>query len=445
MTTTLSYTLTRFSFLFTGLIIIVLCYFGYENVAATVGDPSPLAKIAHTSNTQTHRVQSERVQMDRVTPEPVQIKHSLLDDTMNATLGFEKIFIINLATRTDRRDAFTLAAAFVGLQVEAVDAATKVDDKAWPPGPEEYRPNPGGAGAWRSHMNVLRDIVDKGISSAIIMEDDVDWDIRVKSQMRTYARASRLLMQPLEGTTDEFLDPTYPHPSPGNEETKNFHLDEETVSEPTSSPYGDLQYWDVLWLGHCGVRFPWKDDKSVPLGRVVIPNDPTVPAKKHIDVEFGSRQYVDEYPEHTRVVSRAHTPTCTVAYAVSQAGARRILWEMGLKAMRGPYDLQLREACAGHGGRSQLLCFTSQPQIFGTHRPAGDTSRWSNISPQSDLPTEEVKDPYTTNVRWSTQSNFGKLVNGETDFVEYPKPAKKPEKKPEEKPEEKKGEKKEGQ
>lgn len=92
-----------------------------------------------------------------------------------------------------------------------------------------------------------------------------------------------------------------------------------------------------------------------------------------------------------------------------------------------------------------MLCFTSQPQIFGTHRPAGDTSRWSNISPQSDLPTEEVKDPYTTNVRWSTQSNFGKLVNGETDFVEYPKPAKKPEKKPEEKPEEKKGEKKEGQ
>lgn len=176
MTTTLSYTLTRFSFLFTGLIIIVLCYFGYENVAATVGDPSPLAKIAHTSNTQTHRVQSERVQMDRVTPEPVQIKHSLLDDTMNATLGvrirhcshsrpeltsekFEKIFIINLATRTDRRDAFTLAAAFVGLQVEAVDAATKVDDKAWPPGPEEYRPNPGGAGAWRSHMNVLREYV----------------------------------------------------------------------------------------------------------------------------------------------------------------------------------------------------------------------------------------------------------------------------------------------
>lgn len=97
---------------------------------------------------------------------------TLLDDVANATLGvrttaspsahdlltleqFQKIFIINLASRTDRRDAASLAAALTGLQVEFVDAATQIDDKAWPPGGIKTKLNAGGAGNWRSHMNAV--------------------------------------------------------------------------------------------------------------------------------------------------------------------------------------------------------------------------------------------------------------------------------------------------
>lgn len=68
---------------------------------------------------------------------------------------FQKIFVINLASRTDRRDAISLAARLTGLQIEFVEAATQVDAKAWPPGAKEVNLNPGGAGCWRSHLNVI--------------------------------------------------------------------------------------------------------------------------------------------------------------------------------------------------------------------------------------------------------------------------------------------------
>lgn len=69
---------------------------------------------------------------------------------------FQKIFVINLLSRTDHRDAASLAAAFTGLQLEFVDGVTDIDPKAFPPGQEEVKLDAGGAGNWRSHMNVLR-------------------------------------------------------------------------------------------------------------------------------------------------------------------------------------------------------------------------------------------------------------------------------------------------
>ncbi|KAK3613861.1 hypothetical protein LTR56_025914 [Elasticomyces elasticus] len=98
-------------------------------------------------------------------------------------------------------------------------------------------------------MNVNQKIVRDNIASALILEDDADWDIRIKSQMRDFAKVTRLLVQPLRGTSDSFMDPTYPQ-SDLDAQPSSFDIkgDDPTL-EPSTSPYGDLDRWGMLWIG----------------------------------------------------------------------------------------------------------------------------------------------------------------------------------------------------
>ncbi|KAK4541577.1 hypothetical protein LTR36_007874 [Oleoguttula mirabilis] len=328
---------------------------------------------------------------------------------------FQKIFVISLPLRTDHRDAVSLAAALTGLQFEFVDGVTEVSQRALPPGGEQLGLNSGALGNWRAHMNVAQMVVKEGISSALVLEDDVDWDLRIKSQMQDFAKASRLLVQPLRGTADAYLDPTHPQPS-ADQQPSSFPVGEDDPTvEPTTSPYGDLDRWDLFWIGHCGSRFPDANNTNVPIGRAVVGNDVTVPEPQHIRMQFGDRQLVDQYPAHTRVVSRARSGTCTVGYGVSQNGARRLLYELGVHNLTSTTDLMLRTLCDGVDGRRLLTCLSVQPQLFQHHRAVGSKASYSDISEH-----EEEYNPqaFTRNVRWSTRLNFEKLINNETDYLD---------------------------
>jgi hypothetical protein len=257
-------------------------------------------------------------------------------------------------------------------------------------------------------------IVERNISSALIMEDDIDWDIRIKSQMKQFAQAVRLLIQPLPAADDLFLDPTYPRPSSDQAHT-DFYVDEHSVSRPKDSPYGDLARWDVLWLGHCGCRFPRPSDINSPLARVVLPNDTTVPAKHHLDMEFGNNELLMQYPAHTRVVSRARVHTCSLAYAVSQPGARRLLYELAVHEMSDPTDLMLRYVCDGVQGRQMGTCFTVQPQLLQHHRPLGPRAGFSDISDHGGGYNDRA---VTSNIRWSSRLNLPRLIEGRHDYID---------------------------
>lgn len=69
---------------------------------------------------------------------------------------FEKIFVIGLPSRTDRRDSMSLAAALTDLQIDYVDGVTEVDQKSLPPGAQKVNLDSGGLGNWRAHMNIAR-------------------------------------------------------------------------------------------------------------------------------------------------------------------------------------------------------------------------------------------------------------------------------------------------
>jgi hypothetical protein len=71
---------------------------------------------------------------------------------------FEKILVLNLPFRTDRRDAMSLSAAISNIKLEFVEGVKGADinDKAYPPPEENRKHSPGIRGSWRTHMNALQ-------------------------------------------------------------------------------------------------------------------------------------------------------------------------------------------------------------------------------------------------------------------------------------------------
>ncbi|KAF5854720.1 hypothetical protein ETB97_000469, partial [Aspergillus alliaceus] len=124
-----------------------------------------------------------------------ELSNDPLTDIKNQTLGFEKVFAIGFQGRTDKHDAMTMGASVTGFTIhwmEAVDPGQMLD-KAYPSSWEKVRAKPAEVGCWRAHMNVMEYIVSHQIATALIFEDDADWDVSLKSQLVEFARGARAL------------------------------------------------------------------------------------------------------------------------------------------------------------------------------------------------------------------------------------------------------------
>ena len=231
-----------------------------------------------------------------------------------------------------------------------------------------------------------------------------------------FALATQILTQPLSGDV-AFLDPTFPTPK-DNSLPQEFYLNSASlITPPSHSPYGDN--WELLWLGHCGARFPGIErSPKAPRGRVLIHNDPTVAQTQYYDKGWGSDELIQTYPNHTRAVHHAGENTCTLAYAVTQASARRLLYHAGLKDLTDPIDLTLWKYCDGVDDRKMRSCLTPNPTLFGHFRPKGSTLRFSDTRNSDEGMNER---DYSTNIRMSTRVNLEKLVEGDHDLIDqYP-------------------------
>jgi len=148
-----------------------------------------------------------------------------LDDIYNDTLGFEKIFILSLPERLDRRDGLVVAAAVSNISVDFIDSVRRdsIPDKVLPVGHRQDLKD-GEVGAWRTHLNTYSHIIQHDISSALIAEDDIDWDIRLKPLLHGFAIAANALLA-LPATHNHEMDISLP----------------KLYQEPlfSNSPYGD--------------------------------------------------------------------------------------------------------------------------------------------------------------------------------------------------------------
>ncbi|KAG6003756.1 hypothetical protein E4U21_001759 [Claviceps maximensis] len=352
-----------------------------------------------------------------------------LRDVFNATLGFEDILVVGLPSRSDRRDGMTLAAALSEISIKFVNGVRgeEVNEKAVPV-PENGQHLQGASlGSWRGHMDAIQEVVRRNLTSALILEDDVDWDVRIREQLRDFALSSRALIQPLRRGQSGlgldmslYADPTYPHPAdgtPGEASHLDFHSLPNTV-EPTVTPYGDS--WDVLWLGHCGMSFPFADNPTMAKARVVKQDDASVAPKKDLwslNKPFG---LLDEYPAHTRVVHHSQEGVCSLAYAVSRGGARKMLRELALKPATDAFDILLRFYCEGSADRSKQECLTVNPTLFSHYRPVGPVGASSDIGNHGDGYRQRA---VTDMIRLSTRLNAGVILDGSTDYVDqFPDP-----------------------
>jgi GR25 family glycosyltransferase involved in LPS biosynthesis len=274
----------------------------------------------------------------------------------------------------------------------------------------------------------ISSVVSQNLSTAVIFEDDVDWDIRLRDQLEHFAKASRILTAgPQDFSTFPVVSSDNPEDAESihsevsdNEIAKTlFSLPLSYVPSPTKpAPYGDPSTWDVLWLGHCGAGFPRPsgypdvyDENNLLL---MLPDDDTVPQPQYLRAHpFGPLDALAEsHPPHTRVYHRASGGAlCTVAYAVSQRGARRLLQEYSVTKWSKIWDAELGEWCAGTDSFWKKLgerkCITSQPPIFAHHHPPGGRS---NIGGLGGGYATNVESKY---LRLSVRMNLQALVRGE--------------------------------
>ncbi|KAK7206463.1 hypothetical protein BZA70DRAFT_309322 [Myxozyma melibiosi] len=277
------------------------------------------------SKTAVPTASSSSVAQGKVVTHDGHVSTDAISDIQNRTLGFGAILLLSLPTRSDRQDAMSLLASETNFTITDTIPGVfskDVDEKAYPPGPgrekmatERYFPY---LGSWRSHMNLFRYIVDNNIESALVLEDDVDWDFHLRTQLSAFAVGLR--QSPLRR----------PY----------------TADEIANYPYG--ADWDMLHFAASKIHTaPAPRDKA----RTVY-NDPfRAPTSVVKDactdrgwfcfIELMKDAGVDEG-------RRAIVPTFDTvglsAFAVSLRGAKRLLYYLSYKELVDTLDLSISDA-----------------------------------------------------------------------------------------------------
>jgi hypothetical protein len=223
-------------------------------------------------------------------------------------------------------------------------------------------------------------MVERRVGSALIFEDDADWDVALKYQLLQFARGSRFLLNTSNNTAP-------------------------------LSPYGDG--WDILWIGHCATK-PDPDDNR----RWVISDDPTV-VPPHARDEFDKPDMTHwENPPNgdrsTRIVHISSWNNCATGYIISLKGAEKVLYHMSMLPFNEPVDIGMGLMCMFK--KSNFTCISPFPTLIGISKPAGNTSRWSDLDHAPEDQHFEEKG-HSERLSFSTRQNIDRLLLSEDKFI----------------------------
>lgn len=294
-----------------------------------------------------------------------------LKDLRNDTLGFGNIYVVNMPERMDKLDAMKLTASLTGFNFDIIPAVdgSKVSVKVLSQDFPDGNTHDGQIGCWRSHLAFAHKIIENKLASAMVMEDDADWDVALKSQLEHFALGSQTL------------------------------LETSTKAAPFS-PYGDG--WDMIWLGHCGSE-PANDDWR----RVIIKNDPSVTPPDHRVNWVKIPKEMPKYDNSTRIVYFSKGATCTYSYALSYHGAQKLLKWLSMDIYSQPIDFGLRDMCSK--AERNFKCLSVFPQLIAEHKGAGSTNKDTDIGIGG---TQSREKGFSYNIVYSTRLNADALIDG---------------------------------
>ncbi|CAG8475059.1 9428_t:CDS:1 [Cetraspora pellucida] len=101
---------------------------------------------------------------------------------LNNTLGFSHIYVLGLESRRDRREKLKVLEKKLNLKFEFFPAISQDDKKAFQE-LELKDPNlmPAQVACYLSHYKIYQSIIQRGYDSALILEDDVDFELNIAS------------------------------------------------------------------------------------------------------------------------------------------------------------------------------------------------------------------------------------------------------------------------
>jgi hypothetical protein len=227
----------------------------------------------------------------------------------------------------------------------------------------------------------MQEMVRENIQTALVFEDDADWDVAIKYQMLQAARATRFVT----GQPEDAKSP---------------------------SPYGDD--WDIIWFGHCAAGADPEHDR-----RFVVTDDPTVlPPWSRSEFVKPDMSYWEEDSDdylnfQTRIYFKSSWNSCTAAYAISLRGAEKVVFTESMVPYNDPVDNGMGAMCNQHS--LNFTCIAPFPTVVGISKPAGPSNRGSDIR---GLENEQVSEQgWSERIMYSTRQNIPRILTGAEDFV----------------------------
>ncbi|KAI9765215.1 MAG: hypothetical protein M1840_007707 [Geoglossum simile] len=245
---------------------------------------------------------------------------------MNSTLGFGEILAINLDRRTDRRNSLCLISAISSLKVTRIRASTPSDIEDEPLFDlEKSSLRPAEIACWRSHVNAWRHVIESGVETAVILEDDADWHVNIKEQFALLSK--------------ELLKNGAPIPPKGG---GKWTPKKQRASDDFLRPYG--RGWEVLIFGQLWSE--WQADDS-PRPSFTY-RDTAGPKPDRLQEDF-----LEEMTLHgieagaknmnMRVVAQSAGFVGLTGYAITRDAAQKLLYRIGIVPSDSAVDIQIRD------------------------------------------------------------------------------------------------------
>ena len=258
------------------------------------------------------------------------------DAAANSTMGFEALLALSPGPSWRTR-GLKSAADLVGLEFtipiqpknppDLINAFKNIGKDAG-----KTTPALGSATAWMSHIDLLKYVIASGFESAFIVEDDVDFDVDFKNQLRLVSDNVRAFM--------------------------------ETPAE-NNLPYGEN--WDVLWLGHCGSII---EDWMPPMRKYRDDSR----CKTELYSGWTKHYLRDKLEENHRYVQTSAATVCTFGFGVTRQSAPKILKLLAAGADEA-YDVSMSNFCR----KNELRCVVVNPQIMNHYEPPKDSGYLSPV------------------------------------------------------------------